>query len=94
MSYRAHKCKRNLLSFKVAKRLFRGKSPPECSWRQTRFVASAQCKDANKDAVANDREVAFSQADCRLEPRGDSLRGMKLQKKIERESDVFLLKRL
>lgn len=70
MSYRAHKCKRNLLSFKVAKRLFRGKSPPWMqAWKQTRFVASANVK-TNEDAAANDRGVAFSHADCRLELPG------------------------
>lgn len=46
-----HKCKRNLLSFKVAKRLFRGKSPCECNWKQTkRFVAAANVK-MNEDAA-------------------------------------------
>lgn len=75
MSYGAHKCKKkkrkNLLSLKVSrKRLSRRRIPRLL--KTGRFLSHPRdTKTANvRTWTANDRKVAFSRANCRLESRG------------------------
>lgn len=53
MSYTAHKCKRNLLSFKVAKRQFRGPSRKSALETGKKICRGRADVKINKEAVAN-----------------------------------------